>query len=200
LLGNRGDLLPAVATLSRAAPPLGPGSLTRRVGGWSGNGGEEWCRNRGLGRELRRRNLCGPCWVRLVEGLETRGLGEGRPAAVPAAVERMARLADLRGGRQPLRSSSSDRCLVTCNSVAGSCGMAGSADAGGRLPAPLTGATEGGAVGAAYLSLHHLPSWVRRPLILGKLLPYFSHLKPTGLLPSAVDTPPPRWSTCNQFA
>jgi hypothetical protein len=85
LVGNRGDLLPAVATLSRAAPPLGPGSLTRRVGGWSGNGGEEWCRNRGLGRELRRRNLCGPCWVRLVEGLETRGLGEGRPAGRASA-------------------------------------------------------------------------------------------------------------------
>ena len=40
LVGNRGDRLPAVATLSRAATPSWPGSLTRRVGAGAGSGGE----------------------------------------------------------------------------------------------------------------------------------------------------------------
>ncbi len=40
VVGHRGDQLPAVATLRRAATPAGPGSLTLRVGGWSGFGGE----------------------------------------------------------------------------------------------------------------------------------------------------------------
>jgi hypothetical protein len=76
LVGNRGDRLPAVATLGRAATPYGAWIADAAVWAGAGIGGEEWRRNRGLGRQLRRRNFFGVCWVRLVEGVETPGLGE----------------------------------------------------------------------------------------------------------------------------
>ena len=74
---------PAVAMLGRAATPLSPGSLKRRVEAGERRGGG--CKYRWLGRQFRCRNYFGLYLVRLVGWSEKRMLGHGRSRAFTAA-------------------------------------------------------------------------------------------------------------------
>ena len=69
--------------LGRAATPLSPGSLKRRVEAGERRGGG--CKYRWLGRQFRCRNYFGLYLVRLVGWSEKRMLGHGRSRAFTAA-------------------------------------------------------------------------------------------------------------------